>query len=181
MMGEASFEDIFTTFYRSPSPALALEALEGEARRESELDKGHTDLEVYYFATIARRFPSIVRDYEALFDRSPTRFVLSVLAQMSDEETRRFLAARLEDDRFRAVRRDMRHAVKGETPPIAPRIAPGRSSLGLDVRGLDLDLFWAEFFVTADTSPVERIIDVLEWPDVVRQRVEASLRRPAIL
>src|SRR5437867_4042976 len=50
--------------------------------------------------------------------------------------------------------------------------------------GLDLDLLWCEFLATGSTEPVFRIIDVLNWPDLVRaglqewrQTPESRLRR----
>jgi hypothetical protein len=174
-MGEASFDEIFTTYYQSPSVSRAVAALEAEARADSKLDKEDRALRVYFFSTIARQDPSIVRDYEALFDRQPSGLVLSVLGQVSDEATRQFVASRLADDRFRALRRQMRDIAEGETgAAIAPLVAPG-------LRAHDLDLSWAEFFVKGNTAPVERIIAVLDWPDVVRERIERGLRQPTIV
>ena len=39
-----------------------------------------------------------------------------------------------------------------------------------------LDIQWFEFGITGDESAVERIISVLDWPDVARERLEAWLR-----
>src|SRR5437016_5522143 len=97
-MGEASFDEIFTTYYRSPRPARAVAALETEAHADPGwLERGRRTLEIYFFSAIARAYPPILRDYEALFDRQPSRFILDVLAETDDEGTRRFIAARLED------------------------------------------------------------------------------------
>jgi len=172
-MSESAFDEIFTTDYRSPSPARAVAALEAQARADPGwLDRGQRTLEIYFFSVIARRYPPILRDYEALFDRQPSRYVLDVLAETDDEGTRRFIATRLTDDRFRALHHEMRSVVKGSA---GPRLDP----LGHPARdALDLDLLWAEFLVTGETTSVERIIDVLEWPDIVRERVESSLRLP---
>jgi len=38
-----------------------------------------------------------------------------------------------------------------------------------------MDVQWIEFGITGDESAVERIISVLDWPDVARQRLEAWL------
>jgi len=174
-MSNASFDEIFTTYYQSPSPSRAVAALEAEARGNEKLDKGDQTLRVYFFSTIAREHPAIVRDYEALFHRQPSSLVLSVLDQVGDEATWQFLATRLKDDRFRAIRRQMRDVTERETGSrIAPLVAPGRTAL-------DLDLLWAEFFVTGNTTPVAQIIGVLDWPDVVRERVERGLRQPAVV
>jgi len=172
-MSESAFDEIFTTYYRSPSPARAVAALEAQARADPGwLDRGRRTLEIYFFSVIARVYAPILRDYEALFDRQPSRYILDVLAGTADETTRRFVATRLTDDRFRALHHQMRSVAKGSA---GPRLDP----LGHPARdALDLDLLWAEFLVTGETTSVERIIDVLEWPDLVRERVEMSLRLP---
>jgi hypothetical protein len=164
------------TYYRSPSPARAVAALETQAHADPGwLDRGRRTRDIYFFSAIARRYPPILRDYEALFDRQPSRFVFDVLAETDDAETRRFITARLTDDRFRALHHQMRAVAKGSS---RQRLDP----LGHAAQdALDLDLLWAEFLVTGDTTPVERIIDVLEWPDLVRGRVEFSLRLPKSL
>ncbi len=40
------------------------------------------------------------------------------------------------------------------------------------------DLLWAEFFVTGSNEPIERLIEVLERPDRIRQKLEAWLTSP---
>jgi hypothetical protein len=57
---------------------------------------------------------------------------------------------------------------------------PGDSSFpnALDLpieRPENLDLLWAEFFVTGSAPPVLRIVSTLDWDDRVRQRFEAWL------
>jgi hypothetical protein len=175
-MSEASFGEIFATYYQSPTPARAVATLEVEAPRDSGLlNKRWRTLEIYFFSTIAREYPPIVSEYEALFDRQPSRLVLDVLAQAGDAGTLRFIDARLGDERFRALHHQMRELVKGwPTKRIDPLATPARTAL-------DLDLLWAEFLVTGRTTSVERIIDVLEWPDLLRQRVEFSLRLPGLV
>jgi hypothetical protein len=42
----------------------------------------------------------------------------------------------------------------------------------------DLDPHWDEFFLTGDHRPVVRLIDVLEWPDLLRERLVAWLHTP---
>jgi len=42
----------------------------------------------------------------------------------------------------------------------------------------DPDLHWAEFLLTGDHRPVVRLIDVLEWPDLLRERLVAWLHTP---
>jgi len=42
----------------------------------------------------------------------------------------------------------------------------------------DPDLHWDEFLLTGDPRPVVRLIDVLEWPDLLRERLVAWLHTP---
>lgn len=45
----------------------------------------------------------------------------------------------------------------------------------------DLDHHWVEFFLTGAEAPVVRLIEVLEWPDLVRTRLEAwLLEKPSL-
>jgi hypothetical protein len=43
-----------------------------------------------------------------------------------------------------------------------------------------LDLLWAEFFVTGQAAPLERIFSTLDWDDRVRQRLDAWLRETSL-
>jgi hypothetical protein len=42
----------------------------------------------------------------------------------------------------------------------------------------DPDLHWREFLLTGDHRPVVRLIDVLEWPDLLRERLVGWLHTP---
>ncbi len=41
----------------------------------------------------------------------------------------------------------------------------------------DLDMLWAEFFVSGDIHPLQQIVSVLDWNDLVRERLNKWLHR----
>lgn len=45
----------------------------------------------------------------------------------------------------------------------------------------DLDFLWMEFFVTGSPQPVVAVIDVLEWRDLLRERIGTWMRRRSLL
>lgn len=58
----------------------------------------------------------------------------------------------------------------------APRAADFPRPRASDLGALDLDLLWAEFFVSGEAVPVLRIISVLDGEDLVRERLAHWLR-----
>ena len=114
----------------------------------------------------------MLRKYEEVFQGKPSArsFVLRILSQAGDQYTVRFLSACLEDSAYShtcdAIRSVLRDWSPGHTRPLQQR--PTTPS--------DLDLLWAEFFVSGDTQAVLPIIDVLERPDGIRGRLGDYLR-----
>lgn len=39
-----------------------------------------------------------------------------------------------------------------------------------------LDVVWSEFFITGDMQPLKQIVSVLDWPDIVRQKLDAWVK-----
>jgi tetratricopeptide (TPR) repeat protein len=127
----------------------------------------------YFFARIAQIKPDALRGYEVMFDNVPHRgklFILGILRLAGDAKTRDFLNPRLHNWRFLRERRAIRLALEGDFKEAISVIQRPIKS------GTDLDLLWVEFIVTGNTEPVLRVIDVLEWPDRIRQRLTLWLR-----
>lgn len=60
--------------------------------------------------------------------------------------------------------------LEGSRNPQFPRVSPHMTE------PVDLDLLWSEFLVTGDTTPVHRVVAVLDWPDLVRARLTTWLQ-----
>ena len=73
--------------------------------------------------------------------------------------------------RARVGQRAAAQAVLDTTPS-----APGIPSRPIPLTALDLDCLWAEFSISGDAQVVQPIIGVLEWPDLIRHRLERWLR-----
>jgi hypothetical protein len=75
-------------------------------------------------------------------------------------------------ENVRATRPQMADAVlRGFTDPKFPRVADGPPRIE------DLDFLWVEFFITGSLAPVERILGVLDEPDLVRAKLSEWLKR----
>ena len=55
----------------------------------------------------------------------------------------------------------------------------GKNAIDLELisTGGDLDRLWGEFLITGNQIAIQKIIDVLEWPDLIRGRLEESLKQ----
>ena len=123
----------------------------------------------FLFARLAQLNPFLVREYDQLFEVQPSPVLVMILAQCGDDETKAMLA---------------RH--RTQTPACAEMIEwamenwnPGfiRPLERKPESNAELDLLWCEYRVTRDLAAVRHIIDVLEWPDEIRRRLEDWLIR----
>src|SRR5579864_7349110 len=158
--------DEFFNYYLDPHPERAPEALRDCI--EKGVFNDPENVVWYLFVRIARDNPWLVRHYEALFREKPAGrpVLLSILQQVGDEETRRFLEDCIGNPEFEPLRTGLETAVQ-DWPAVAidPLARPVSSRA-------DLDLLWCEFRATGSTEPVLRIIDVFERPDRIRIKLE---------
>jgi hypothetical protein len=128
---------------------------------------------LYFLARVAQINPAALRGYEILFDRVLHKgrlFILGIMRLAGDRKTRDFLDSRLHSWKFMRERREIRQVLEFGFPvAIDVTRQPVRTAT-------DMDVLWAEFTVTGNTQPVVCIIDVLEWPDRIRQRLNTWLQ-----
>ncbi len=160
------FENFFHTYYKSGSPDQVPLALTYFVT-ENPWPESSLPLGLYFFARIAQSAPQLVRSYEALLPQLSTNGVsvlLQVLHAAGDDGTREFLVSCLENDEYSGQHGAISEILKSDFPQF-------QSALLRPVRDcLDLDLLWIEFLVTGNKDAVVTIIDVLDWPDLVRVR-----------
>lgn len=176
-MDTAEAEAFLDHYYQSGSADRVPEALTAFVTSELLAQEHTRQLETYVFAKIAQLHPSVIRGYEKVFQEVPVgrTFILGVLRHTGDDHSRHFLRSCLSDQRFRPIHHEIERVLEPWRPtPLDalqwPVRAPG-----------DLDFLWVDFCVTGNTQPVVRIIDVLEWPDRIRQRLHGWLRKGRIL
>jgi uncharacterized protein (TIGR03067 family) len=127
------------------------------------------------FGHMARGNPKLVREYESRFaaaDANGRAFLLEALNICGDASTERQLKAWSEDARFADAREAIAKVRCSLTDPRRrlPRDLAPRSPT-------DLDLLWADFFVTGEYAPVARILDVLDPPGSLRKRIVDRLSK----
>ncbi len=172
-MDQQEFGRYKNFFYLIGTPSAAGEALACFLNGPNVRDENASRTALYFFTRIAELHPTILRQYEAVARDSTSEgktFVLRILEHVGDEGTRRFLSLARGDSAFAAQRDQIARLLEATTPTTL-------DVLHTDVRDVgDLDLLWTEFSVSASKVAVRRVIQVLEWPDRIRTRLEEWLR-----
>ena len=126
----------------------------------------------YSFGRIAQVDPSLIKKYEKLFDETShdgRLFILKIFQICGNEQVKTFLSNKLKDRRFTKENEEISAALKEKIPLELNLVAKEAKNAS------DLDFLWSEFLVTGDERAVLNIIDVLEWPDKTRQKLEKYL------
>jgi hypothetical protein len=169
-----------TFYYQAPDPAFGPKMLKELLKKET--------LEHPFFATndhlvnihaallgnIAANKPRIVRGYEAAFLEAPPagqRLIIRTLRNCGDRETVNRIDAWRPDRRCADVRSELDSLKKHLEDP---KRKPIRDLAAREPK--DLDLLWADFFITGEYAAVSRILDVLDLPDA---RGNETLKRVA--
>src|SRR5262249_21515496 len=119
--------------------------------------------------------PEVVREYEAQFaDASPAgrKVIIRALTNAGDKDTAKKVGDWVKDPKFadqkaelealKAHIEDQKRGHVRDVPARAPK---------------DLDLLWANFFVTGEYAPVSRILDVFDLPDAKENEVLKRVAR----
>jgi uncharacterized protein (TIGR03066 family) len=112
---------------------------------------------------IAAGKPKMVRAYEAAFIDAPPagqRLIIRALRNCGDRETFNRIDGWRADRRSADVRSDLDSLKKHLEDPKRKHVRdlPAREPK-------DLDLLWANFFITGEYAPVARLLDVFDRPD----------------
>ena len=169
-----AFDRFISHYYEHPEPKRAPEMLQfflvGVLGNDSRLqqDRHTQEIMAYLFGRIAQNHPDVVRQYEELIPKTAgaSRRVLvsALIVGAHDEAKTRFdeWMVGLDAAADSAIREEMSRRLGKPTPN--PLDHPATSAL-------DLDLLWADFFVSGSQAPVARLVDVLDRPDRLRQRL----------
>lgn len=173
--------DLLTYYYLRPAPEkvpLALEEFISSKFFTSgqALQKKLIYTTAYSFGRIAQLEPSLIKEYEGLFNKTSHEgrlFILEIFQICGNEQVEEFLKAKLKDKNFREEEKDISKIIKGGIPiefnPLAKEAK----------HASDLDFLWAEFMITGDERAVEKIINVLEWSDRTRNKLYDYLKSSA--
>jgi hypothetical protein len=170
-----------TFYYKAPDPRLGPRLMKELLKKENVehpwfATNGHVlVLMGAMFGDIAAGKPEVVREYEAAFADAPPagrRVVVRSLTNCGDKETVKRVDAWLADRRYADIRPELEALKKHLEDPQRKHVRdrPARTPD-------DLDLLWANFFVTGEYAPVSRILDVFDVPDAKDNEVLKRVAR----
>ena len=119
--------------------------------------------------------PEIVREYEAAFaDASPAgrKVVIRALTNAGDKDTAKKVGEWIKDPRYTDQKSDL-EALKAHLED--PKRQHVRDRPAKEPK--DLDLLWANFYVTGEYAPVSRILDVFDLPAAKENEVMKRVAR----
>src|SRR5262249_50259272 len=163
-----AFAKAATFYYTAPDPAFGPRMLKELLKRENLehpffANNDHLqNINAALLGDIAAGKPRIGRAYEAAFVEAPPagqRLVLRALRNCGDRETVKQIDAWRADRRSADVRSELDALKKHLEDPKRKHVRdlPAREPR-------DLDLLWANFFITGEYAPVARLLDVFDLP-----------------
>ncbi|MBA3545316.1 MAG: hypothetical protein H0T76_02420 [Nannocystis sp.] len=165
---------LLEAFIREHLPGIVSAAGSGDPEREAIADQQLTS-GVVFFARAAEGRPEILRAYEDVARTVATEqveLVLKLLMHAGDAATAAFLREFAEQPVNHRFAPMLAHALQqglGRAPEIEQAArAPVTNASHLDLR-------WAEFMATGDTTKVAEIVAVLGWPDRLRDHLRPLL------
>jgi uncharacterized protein (TIGR03067 family) len=167
--------DFLAQYHRKPVPERVPEmlAILIDQKGINSEHNSETSLKTlgFGFGLIARGNPKLVRLYETKFPTATLagrQFLLESLRVCGDKETLARVKAWAKDPGQREMHQKLEAAREFLEDPNRrlPRELAARTAI-------DLDLLWMDFCVTGEYAPVARILDVLDEPDLLRQKIDA--------
>jgi uncharacterized protein (TIGR03067 family) len=168
-------EPFMMSYHQKPEPKRVPEmlelALDEKLLAEMQSGQAHADvLLAHSFGHMARANAKLVRHYEDKFAKAGKlgrAILLTSLRLCGDADTVKKLAAWRDDPAFKAQRTaiDETHRFLSDPKRKLPRDLP-------PTMPDQLDLLWADFFVTGEYAPLARLLDVVDRPDSVRPALE---------
>lgn len=174
LKAEVSNDDELNNFtayyYLNPRPSEVPQALEYYLRsalfNETKSNANTIKLMSYLYGKLAEMNPILLKEYIKLYDpakKDGRLLLLSIYKIYRDEQTENYLKKISETASPRE--KQMIQDVLSK-PPLGYRSY---------LRGIDkydpLDFFWIDFFVTGDKEPVIKLIEILSWKDLLREKL----------
>ncbi|MFO0810357.1 MAG: hypothetical protein U0746_17170 [Gemmataceae bacterium] len=175
------YSKTMTYYYTAPDPALGPKILK-ELLKPENLDHAWFEnreavqlLMAAQLGDVATKKPKIVRVYEEAFDGAPLRgrrVVIRALMNCGDRDSVKRVDAWMANPRNADVKNELqalrKHLLDPERKHVRDR--PARNPK-------ELDLLWANYFVTGEYVPVSRILDVFDLPDAKENEVMKRVAR----
>ncbi|HJZ89911.1 MAG TPA: hypothetical protein VKE40_03495 [Gemmataceae bacterium] len=161
-----TYSHVATYYYTDPDPnvgpKMLKELLKKENLEHAFFVKNEHVLTLIgaQLGDIATGKPEVVREYEAAFaDAAPAgrKVIIRALGNCGDKETVKQVDAWIADKKFADHKADLEALKKHLEDPKRQHVRDRPATTPKD-----LDLLWANFFVTGEYAPVSRILDVFD-------------------
>ncbi len=174
---DAEFNNFTSFYYLNPRPNQVPQALKyfiySSVFREGVKNNGPMiEAAAYFFGRACQLEPYLLKQYQQIFQESDELgklFLISTFGVYRDKQVELFLQESQKD-----APEDLKQKIAAvlAAPPL------GRTSALQGVmRYQDLNFLWMEFFLTGQKEPISRIIDVMNWEDVLRVKVNLWLKQ----
>lgn len=180
MAEEDSGEDVLTYYYLKPMPDKVPHTLEKIISSDflTKSESHNKIILAYTFGKIAQMDPSVIKGYEDIFEKTSHEgrvFILQIFQICGNEQIKEFLNTKLKDNKFNSEKESISKVVESGIPitlnPLEKNVKDAT----------DLDLLWAEFMVSGNEKAIQKIIDVFEWDDLLRKKIDNYLMSSAPL
>ncbi|MDD5014375.1 MAG: hypothetical protein PHW73_04640, partial [Atribacterota bacterium] len=173
-----NFGNLLAYYYLNPAPDKVPEALENFISSEffksgKALQNNSDYIAAYSFGRIAQLNQSLITQYEDLFNTTTHEgrlFILKIFQVCGNEQIKVFLNAKLKDKNFIKEKNEISQVIEKGIPikynPLEKEVQDAS----------ELDFLWAEFMITGNARVVQKIIDILEWPDHTRNKLNDYLK-----
>lgn len=166
-----NFNTVLSNYYKNPQPEVVAKHF-GKVANSDFIKTQSTDVSgatSYAFGRLAQLEPSLVPEYLKEFQKFSSHearvFALMVFTLCGNDEVVSFLEKIKDEDKYANEKEDIKRLLTNGIPV-------DFKALENEVKtGTDLDFLWIEFMITGKKEPIKRIIDVLNWEDILRKRV----------
>ena len=171
------FEQFIQDYYKNPDPdqvpGLLLNLMDTQYFETGEVFKQNRQLlYAYAFGRIAEEEPSLVPLYIKMFDKASLpgkAFLVNVFQVCGNDEVKTFLEKVKEKEDNKDIKPLIEDALERNMPlPFDP--------LTKEIKiPYDIEMLWAEFFVSGNEEAIRRVLSLVDKPDIIREKILAYL------
>lgn len=175
------FERFLQDYYKNPDPDKVpghmLNLIDTEYFESGDVFRQNRQLlYAYAFGRMAEEEPSLIPIYTKIFEKTTPQgraFLVNVFQVCGNDEVVAFLKKVKDQEAYKIVQPIIDDAL-GQGIPLA--FDPLKNEIDIPY---DIEMLWAEYFISGNEAAVKRIISKVAEPDIIRQKVENYLRSDA--
>lgn len=167
----AEFNAVLSNYYKNPQPEVIPKHF-GEVANSDFIRIQPTDVSgaiSYAFGRLAQLelslLPKYIEEFKKFSSHEARVFALMVFTLCGNDEVVSFLEKIKDEDKYANEKEDIERLLTNGIPI-------NFKALENEVKtGADLDFLWVEFMIAGKKEPIAKIVDVLNWEDILRKRI----------